>query len=105
MALTGYGLFVLYSASGQDFEYVQRQAIRVGVGLVAMLIISQVPPYVLRIWTPWFYGIGILLVASTWIFGVGRGAQRWLDIGFIRFQPSELMTAPAKNHYQSHGLH
>jgi rod shape determining protein RodA len=85
------GLTILYSASGQDLEFVQRQAIRVGVGLVAMLIISQVPPHVLRIWTPWLYWIGIALVAATWVFGVGRGAQRWLDLGFIRFQPSELM--------------
>jgi rod shape determining protein RodA len=37
------------------------------------------------------YALGILLIAATWIFGVGRGAQRWLDLGFIRFQPSELM--------------
>jgi rod shape determining protein RodA len=85
------GLAVLYSASGQDLAYVEAQAIRLGVGLAGMLIISQVPPHVLRIWTPWLYGLGIFLVAATWIFGTGRGTQRWLDLGFIRFQPSELM--------------
>jgi len=85
------GLAILYSASGQDMAIVQRQAVRIGVGLLGMLIISQVPPHVLRVWTPWMYGLGILLVAATWFFGVGRGTQRWLDIGIIRFQPSELM--------------
>ncbi len=85
------GLAVLYSASGQDVAFVERQSVRIGIGLVAMLIISQVSPHVLRIWTPWFYGIGIVLLALTWLFGTGRGAQRWLDLGILRFQPSELM--------------
>ncbi|NND45781.1 MAG: rod shape-determining protein RodA, partial [Xanthomonadales bacterium] len=91
LAIIGVGLIVLYSASGQDIAYVERQAVRIAVGLFGMLVISQVPPHILRIWTPWLYGLGILLVAATWIFGVGRGTQRWLDIGVIRFQPSELM--------------
>jgi rod shape determining protein RodA len=85
------GLLILYSAAGQDMAYVQRQAIRLGVGLAAMLLVSQVPPHILRIWTPWMYLLGTLLVAATWVFGVGRGAQRWLDFGVITFQPSEIM--------------
>jgi rod shape determining protein RodA len=56
-----------------------------------MLMVSQVPPRILRIWTPWLYGIGIAMLLATWALGVGRGAQRWLDIGFLRFQPSEIM--------------
>lgn len=85
------GLMVLYSASGQDMAMVYRQGIRLGVGVFVMLIISQVPPHILRIWTPWMYGIGILMLLATWVLGEGRGAQRWLDLGFVRFQPSELM--------------
>lgn len=85
------GLAVLYSASGQDAAFVERQALRIGVGLVAMLIVSQVPPHLLRIWTPWLFGLGLALLLATWFVGVGRGTQRWLDIGIIRFQPSELM--------------
>ena len=85
------GLAILYSASGQDAAFVERQAIRIGIGLAGMFLISLVPPHVLRIWTPWLYGLGILLLVATWVFGVGRGAQRWLDIGIVRFQPSELM--------------
>ena len=85
------GLAVLYSASGQDMAVVTRQAIRLGVGLVVMLVISQAPPYILRMWTPWLYGIGLVLVAATWVVGEGKGADRWLDFGLVRFQPSEIM--------------
>jgi rod shape determining protein RodA len=85
------GLGVLYSASGQDTAMVLRQAMRLGVGLAVMFVISQVPPAVIRRWTPWLYGLGLVLVAATAWFGVGSGAQRWLDLGFVRFQPSEIM--------------
>ena len=91
MLLIGFGLLVLYSASGQDMEMVKRQLVRLGLGLVVMLLISQVPPRILRAWTPWLYGLGIVLLLATWVMGVGRGTHRWLDIGLIRFQPSELM--------------
>ncbi len=89
--LMGFGLLVLYSASGEQMGVVYRQATRLGVGLVALLLLSQVPPHIFRIWTPWLYGLGILLLLATWMFGVGRGADRWLDLGVFRFQPSEIM--------------
>ncbi|MDX2417461.1 MAG: rod shape-determining protein RodA [Xanthomonadales bacterium] len=89
--IIGFGLAVLYSASGQDMAVVNRQAIRLGFGLVAMLVISQVPPRVLRAWTPWLYGIGVAMLLATLVLGVGRNTQRWLDLGVMRFQPSELM--------------
>jgi len=89
--LMGFGLLVLYSASGQDMSVVYRQGVRIGVGLVAMLVLSQVPPHILRMWTPYLYGIGLILLMATWFFGVGRSTNRWLDIGPIRFQPSEIM--------------
>lgn len=85
------GLVVLYSASGQDMATVQRQGVRLLVGLAAMFMVSQVPPNILRLWTPWLYGMGLVMVAATWWLGVGAGAQRWLDLGFMRFQPSEIM--------------
>jgi len=89
--IIGFGLVVLYSASGQDTGMVERQTIRLGFGLVVMLVISQVPPRVLRDWAPWIYGLGVVLLLATWVLGVGRGTQRWLDFGVIRFQPSEIM--------------
>jgi len=58
---------------------------------VAMMVLSQVPPRILRIWTPWLYGVGVILLLATWFVGVGRGTQRWLDFGLVRFQPSEIM--------------
>ena len=85
------GLLVLYSASGQNQAVVERQALRLGFGVAVMLVISQVPPRILRMWTPWLYTIGILMLVATLFIGVGRGTQRWLDFGLLRFQPSELM--------------
>jgi rod shape determining protein RodA len=91
MLIIVFGLAVLYSASGQDIAVVERQAIRLGFGLVVLLVISQVPPHILRMWTPWLYGLGVAMLLATWGLGVGRGTQRWLDLGLFRFQPSELM--------------
>jgi rod shape determining protein RodA len=91
LVLIALGLVILYSASNQDMGAVYRQAVRLGVGLVAMMAVSQVPPRILRLWAPWLYGIGIIMLLATWGLGVGRGTQRWLDLGFMRFQPSELM--------------
>ncbi len=85
------GLAMVYSASGQDMQVVQKQAFRLAVGLVALVVLSQVPPRILRGWTPWLYTIGLALVFATWFLGVGRGTQRWLDLGVIRVQPSEVM--------------
>ena len=86
-----FGLVVLYSASGRDMAVVNRQAIRLGFGLLAMLVISQVPPRVLRAWTPWLYGFGVAMLLATLVVGVGRSTHRWLDLGLLRFQPSEMM--------------
>lgn len=91
LLLIGFGLLVLYSASGQDMPMVYRQAMRITVGFAVMLLLSQVPPHNLRIWTPWLYGLGLILLLATGFFGVGRGASRWLDLGLFRFQPSEIM--------------
>lgn len=86
-----FGLFVLYSAAGENSRLLINQAVRLGVALVAMLIVAQLPPDFLRRWTPWGYAAGLLLLMLVLTRGdVGQGARRWLDIG-IRFQPSEAM--------------
>jgi rod shape determining protein RodA len=95
LLLIGFGLIVLYSASGEQIGVVYRQGVRLGVGLLVMLALSQVPPHILRIWTPWLFALGVLLLAATWFAGVGRGADRWLDLGIFRFQPSEIMKLAA----------
>jgi len=86
------GLTVLYSASGQDIDVVLRQGVRFGLGLFVMLLMAQINPDTLRYWSPWCYVMGLLMLLAVLFFGeVGKGAQRWLDIGVVRFQPSELM--------------
>jgi len=85
------GLIVLYSAVGQNMDLWFQQLIRLFVALVAMLIIAQLPPDLMRRWTPWGYLAGLVLLGLVLVTGeVGQGAQRWLDVG-IRFQPSEIM--------------
>ena len=87
-----YGLIVLYSASGQSVPTIIRTVVRIFLGAVAMLILARVNPNFLRRTTPWLYVIGVFLLIVVAAFGhIGLGAQRWLSIGFVRFQPSELM--------------
>ena len=92
LLLCGFGLIVLYSASGENIDQVERQAVRIFVALAVMLTIAQVTPSTLRRWSPWLYMSGLLMLIAVLIFGdVGKGAQRWLDLGFISFQPSEMV--------------
>jgi rod shape determining protein RodA len=92
LVLAGFGLIVLYSASGENLAQVQRQAVRIVIALGVMLAIAQVNPTTVRRWSPWLYGIGLVMLIAVLVFGeVGKGAQRWLDLGVIRFQPSEMV--------------
>lgn len=88
----GAGLFILYSASGHNAGYVERQAVFMGLGFVAMLTAAQFSPRFLRRWAflPYLLGLGFL-VAVIFIGTGAKGAQRWLDLGFFRFQPSEIL--------------
>jgi len=90
--ISAYGLIVLYSASGQSMATIVRTIMRIILGAVAMLLLARVNPNFLRRTTPWLYVIGVFLLIIVAAFGhIGLGAQRWLSLGFIRFQPSELM--------------
>ncbi len=92
LLLCGLGLVFLYSASGQDTGQIIRQCVRLGIGFAGMLFLAQVDPHKLRFWSPAFFSIAMLLLIIVLIEGqIGKGAQRWLDLGFFRFQPSELM--------------
>jgi len=87
-----YGLVVLYSASGQSLATVIRAGAHLGMGAVAMLLLAQVNPNFLRRSSPWLYLLGVvLLLVVDGIGYIGKGAQRWLDLGVLRFQPSEVM--------------
>jgi rod shape determining protein RodA len=86
------GLMVLYSAGGQDTGLIIRQLIRMGTACFVMLMLAQINPDRMRDYAYWLYGLGLVLLAAVLAFGYeGKGAQRWLDLGFFRFQPSELM--------------
>ena len=86
------GMVVLYSAGDQSIALINKQTTRLFLAFVIMLALAHVPPPSLRFWSPWIYGIGVILLVLVLFAGdVGKGAQRWLDLGFIRFQPSEMM--------------
>jgi len=86
-----FGLIVLYSAVGENLRLWLSQVARLGIALIAMLVVAQFSPDFLRRWTPWAYTCGLILLVLVLITGeVGQGAKRWLDLG-IRFQPSEIM--------------
>ncbi|MDO7086062.1 rod shape-determining protein RodA [Pseudocolwellia sp. AS88] len=86
------GLFVVYSAGGQEFGIVIRQSIRLGIALVVMFAVAQIPPMAYQKWAVAMFIVGLLMLICVLLFGhVGKGAQRWLDLGFMKFQPSEVM--------------
>jgi rod shape determining protein RodA len=92
LALMILGLFVVYSAGGQEMAIVYRQITRLGIALFIMFLIAQVPPLSYQKWAVPVFVLGLLLLVAVLLFGhIGKGAQRWLDLGFIKFQPSELM--------------
>lgn len=92
LAVSAFGLVVLWSAGGQEQGLLLRQLVRLGVAFGVMLVVAQVPPKMLRLWAPWMFLAGLALLFAVLFFGdVGKGAQRWLDLGVVRFQPSEMM--------------
>jgi rod shape determining protein RodA len=92
VALMGVGLITIYSAGGQDIGLVKRQLVRLAVAVVGMIVLAQIPPLFFKRLSPFAYLSGILLLLAVLFLGsVGKGAQRWLDLGFIQFQPSEIM--------------
>jgi len=92
LVLMGIGLITVYGAGGQDMGLVQRQVTRLGVAVVVMFAIAQVNPLIYKKWAVPLFIIGALMLVGVLLFGhVGKGAQRWLDLGFMKFQPSEIM--------------
>ncbi|GHU05241.1 rod shape-determining protein RodA [Alphaproteobacteria bacterium] len=87
------GFLTLYSAAGGSMApWASRQIVRFGVGVAVLLVMAMID---IRFWMKWayvFYGAGlILLVAVEFKGSVGMGAQRWIDLGVIQIQPSEIM--------------
>lgn len=88
----GVGAVVVFSASGRSFGMLEAHLVRFALGLLAMVMLAQIPPRLIRSVAPWAYIVGLLLLFAVMITGdVAMGAQRWLNLGFVRFQPSEMM--------------
>lgn len=85
-------VFVVYSAGGQNIDMAIRQIFRLGLGLGVLLIVAQVSPFFYQRWAPHIFIVGVILLVSVLLFGdMGKGAQRWLNLGITKFQPSEIM--------------
>jgi rod shape determining protein RodA len=86
------GLVILYSASNKEMQAVVQQVMHTGLALFVMLIFAQIPPTTYQRWAPWIYLAGVILLMCVLIVGhTGKGAQRWLNLGLFKLQPSEVM--------------
>jgi rod shape determining protein RodA len=83
---------ILYSAGGQDMGVLIRQATRIGIAFVLMIGLAHVNPNQFHRFSAKLYLLGVALLFAVLFVGlVGKGAQRWLDLGVVRFQPSEMI--------------
>ncbi len=90
--LTIMGLIILYSASSQNRVVLEQQILHISLAFAVMVFFAQIPPLLYQRWAVWLYGIGLFFLIAVLLVGhTGKGAERWLSLGFIRFQPSELM--------------
>ena len=91
-AVAAIGFLVLYSVAGGDWRWAEPQMQRYALGLAVMLAVAMVPIWFWRNVSAAMYGLTVVLLLAVELVGVsGGGAQRWIDVGFMRLQPSELM--------------
>ena len=93
-AISGIGFAMLYSAANGSLQpWASRQMIRFAIAFVPMVLVAIID---IRHWfraAYWVYAVALVLVIAVDLRGfVGMGAQRWIDLGFIQLQPSEIMT-------------
>lgn len=89
-----FGLIALHSAVDKNLDDLVRQALRLGAGLLVMLVAAQLRPDLYLKWTPVLYLLGLVMVGLVLLVGVEvNGSRRWLQVPGLglRFQPSELM--------------
>ena len=87
-----YGLIVLYSASGGSEKMFDNRIMQVAMGFTGLFVFAQLPPRFYQKLAPYLYLVGIILLILVDLIGTtSKGAQRWLDLGLLRFQPSELI--------------
>jgi rod shape determining protein RodA len=91
--ISGIGFAMLYSAANGNLQpWAARQMIRFAIALVPMIAVGLID---VRHWfrgAYWIYGVSLMLVVAVDLRGTaGMGAQRWIDLGVIQLQPSEIM--------------
>lgn len=92
IALLSFSMVILYSATGMHMDMIINKLVHITIAFTVMLIMAQLPPGFYARWAPPAFLVCIILLLCVMIFGhVGKGAQRWLDLGFIKFQPSEFL--------------
>lgn len=92
LALETAGLVILYSASNQNMTLFWHQVISFGLAFVVMCVFAQIPVSRYQSLAPWVFSLMLIMLLI--VMGVGvvsKGAQRWLNLGWFRFQPSEIM--------------
>ena len=92
IAVAGVGFLMLTSVAGGRIDrWAEPQIERFALGFILMLIVALVPIWFWRNVSALAFGLSVLLLLFVEFFGVvGMGAQRWIDLGFMRLQPSEL---------------
>lgn len=86
-----YSTIVIWSASGQNISMMERKGGQIAIGLIIMLTISQVPPRIYESWALYLYVLCVILLFAVDTIGhISKGARRWLDLGVLSFQPSEI---------------
>ncbi len=90
LAITG--LLTIYSASAHGEAILARHANRLAIGFGLMFVLAAIPITSYRRWSPILYFVGVVLLLLVLAAGeISKGAQRWLDIWLVRFQPSEIL--------------
>lgn len=92
-AVASVGFVMLYSVAGGDLNpWAMAQIKRFGLGMAAMFVVAMVPIWFWRNVSAAAYAVALALLVAVELFGsVRMGAQRWIDLGFMNLQPSELM--------------
>lgn len=91
IALMLLSLFVLYSASGQNADMMLKKCMHTAGAVGVMIFFAQIPPKYFAKLSVYFYAGGVVLLVMVELFGdISKGAQRWLDLGVVRLQPSEI---------------
>lgn len=92
LCILSLAMVILYSASSADIQSIERQVARIVLSFGVLCITACIPPRIYKQLAPYIYFAGLGLLILVLIVGeISKGAQRWLDLGFLRFQPSEIM--------------